>query len=37
MITADAAATMNITADVVILDDVSIAIDSYAGCSNQHE
>ncbi len=37
MTTADAAATVDITANAVILDDAGVANDSYAWCSDQHE
>ncbi len=37
MTTADAAATVDITIDAVILDNVSVTNDSYAWCSDQHE
>ncbi len=37
MTTADVVAAMDITVDAVILDDASVAIDSYVGCSNWHE
>ena len=34
---ADAAATADITAGVVILDDADVANDNYVRCSDQHE
>ena len=37
MTTADAAATADITADAVIMDDVGVANDSCAWCSDRHE
>ena len=37
MITADAVVTADITADAVILDDTSIANNSYVWCSDRHE
>ncbi len=37
MITADAAVIMDITMDVVILDNASVITDSYTGRSDQYE